>query len=104
MRQFDIKTAFLCGSIEEEIYMHQVEGYEETKNIQHVYLLLKALYGLRQASRAWAMKMDSFLKKFNLQQAAVDHCVYYSNDNGIITIVTMFVDDGLICSTNLACI
>ena len=47
------------------------------------------------------MKMDSFLKKFNLQQAAVDHCVYYSNDNGIITIVTMFVDDGLICSTHL---
>jgi hypothetical protein len=101
MRQFDIKIAFLYGSIDEEIYMQQVEGYEDPKNIQHVYILLKALYGLHQASLAWALKMDYFLKKFNLQQATVDHCVYYSNDNGIITIVTMFVDDGLICSTDL---
>jgi hypothetical protein len=101
MRQFDIKTAFLHGGLEEEIYMNQIQGYEDKQYPSAVYLLLKALYGLRQASRAWALKMTAFLKEFDLVQAPVDHCVYYSATNGVITIVTIFVDDGLICSTNL---
>ena len=46
--------------------------------------------------------MGAFLKAFGSSQAAVDHCVYYSYQDGVITIVTIFVDDGLICSNNHA--
>ena len=100
MQQFDIKTAFLYGSIQEEIYVEQVEGYIDPAWIEAVCQLLQALYGLRQSSRAWSKKMEAFLKAFGLSQAAVDHCVYYSHQNGVITIVTIFVDDGLICSNS----
>ena len=79
MQQFDIKTAFLYGSIQEELYMEQVEGYVDQTWIEAVCLLLQALYGLRQSSRAWSKKMEGFLKAFGLIQAVVDHCVYYSH-------------------------
>ena len=46
--------------------------------------------------------MEAFLKAFGLYQAAVDHCVFYSRQDGVITIVTIFVDDGLICSNSYA--
>ena len=102
MQQLDIKTAFLYGSIQEEIYMEQVEGYVDPDWIDAVCQLLQALYGLRQSSRAWSQKMDGFLKAFGLIQAVADHCVYFSYQAGIITIVTIFVDDGLICSNDPA--
>ena len=102
MQQFDIKTTFLYGSIQEEIYMEQVEGYVDQTWLETVCQLLQALYGLRQSSRAWSKKMEGFLTAFGLTQAAVDHCVYYSHQVGVITIVTIFVDDGLICSNDLA--
>jgi hypothetical protein len=101
MRQFDIKTAFLHGHIDEEIYMTQVQGYEDQNHPEAVCYLLKALYSLCQASRAWSQKMEAFLKRFDLIQAAVDHYVYYSARDGIITIFTIFVDDGLICSSKI---
>lgn len=100
VRQFDIKTAFLYGSIQEDIYMEQVEGYVDPKWIDAVCKILQALYGLRQSSRAWSKKMESFLIAFGLTQSTVDQCVYYSRQDGIITIVTIFVDDGLICSNS----
>ena len=102
MQQFDIKTAFLYGSIQEEIYMEQVEGYVDQTWIDTVCQLLQALYGLRQSSRAWSQKMEAFFKAFGLIQATVDHCVYYSHQDGVIRIVTIFVDDGLICSNDPA--
>ena len=100
MRQFDIKTAFLYGSIQEDIYMEQVEGYVDPAWIDAVCKLLQALYGLRQSNRAWSKKMEVFLKAFGLIQAEADHCVYYSRQDGVLTIVTIFVDDGLICSNS----
>jgi len=102
MQQFDIKTAFLYGSIQEEIYMEQVEGYVDQTWIDAVCQLLQALYGLRQSSRAWSKKLEALLKAFGLIQSDADHCVYYSHQAGVITIVTIFVDDGLICSNDPA--
>jgi hypothetical protein len=100
MKQFDIKIAFLYGNVKEELYMQQIEGYEDQEHPDWVYLLLKALYGLQQANRAWHDKIATFLTKFDLQQADVDPCVYYSSIEGITTIVCIFVDDGLICSSS----
>ena len=82
--------------------MEQVEGYVDPAWLDAVCQLLQALYGLRQSNRAWNKKMEAFLKAFGLSQAVVDQCVYYSRQDGVITIVTIFVDDGLICSNSPA--
>jgi hypothetical protein len=101
IRQFDIKTTFLYGHIDEEIYMTQVQGNEDQKYPKVVCYLLKALHGLHQASRAWSLKMEAFFKRFNLIQVAIGYCVYYLAINDVITIVTIFIDDGLICLSKI---
>ncbi|RWS05910.1 gag-pol polyprotein-like protein, partial [Dinothrombium tinctorium] len=96
---FDVKTAFLYGDLEEEIYMEKPEGY----NTQHdsVCKLLKSLYGLKQAPRQWKKKFDYFLKRFNLEQSKADPCVYSMRNGNSMLIIAIYVDDGLACSNNV---
>lgn len=89
--QFDIKTAFLYGDLDETLYMEQPENY--VKDPDKVCKLVKSLYGLKQAPRQWNKKFDQFLKLFKLQQSCVDRCVYYSDDRSLI--LAIYVDDGL---------
>lgn len=89
--QFDIKTAFLYGDLEEELYMEQPENYIKEPN--KVCKLVKSLYGLKQAPRQWNKKFDSFLKIFKLEQSRIDRCLYFSHDKSIL--LAIYVDDGL---------
>nr|GEX10818.1 hypothetical protein [Tanacetum cinerariifolium] len=57
--QMDVKSAFLYGTIEEEVYVYQPSGFEDPDHPEKVYKVVKALYGLHQAPRAWLMK-DKF--------------------------------------------
>nr|GEV25522.1 hypothetical protein [Tanacetum cinerariifolium] len=59
--QIDVKSAFIYGEIEEEVYVTQPKGFEDPYNPKHVYRVVKALYGLHQAPRAWCMWMTSSL-------------------------------------------
>lgn len=92
--QFDVKTAFLYGDLDETIYMDYPDGYPNPKN--KVCRLIKSLYGLKQAPRQWNKKFDSFLRKFNLHQSQVDRCLYYDNEQSIY--LAIYVDDGLAIS------
>lgn len=74
VEQFDVKTAFLYDDLNEEIYMDIPEGVNADKG--QVCRLQKSLCGLKQASRQWNSKFDSFLKTFNLVQSSADPCVY----------------------------
>jgi hypothetical protein len=96
IRQFDIKTAFLHGDLEEEAYMNQVPGFEDKTHPTKVCHLHRALYGLRQASRAWHDKLNTFLLTHDLKQNFADTCVYFSEREPKL-VVTIFVDDGLCC-------
>lgn len=92
LNQFDIKTAFLNGEINEEIYIEQPQGFKDGSG--RLCRLKKSLYGLKQAPRAWNETLDRALKSFGLSQSKNDPCLY-SDDNVLLVI---YVDDGLIAS------
>ena len=97
VEQLDVKTTFLHGDINEEIYMEQTEGYEEPGKKHLVCRLMKSLYGLKQAPRQWYKKFESFMTKQSFKKTIVDHCVFikrYENENFIILL--LYVDDMLI--------
>ncbi|GKD30845.1 retrovirus-related pol polyprotein from transposon TNT 1-94, partial [Tanacetum coccineum] len=70
--QMDVKTAFLNGDLQEEVFVSQPEGFEDPNNPTHVYRLKKALYGLKQAPRAWYDTLSKFLMANNFFKGAVD--------------------------------
>ena len=91
----DVKTAFLYGDLEEEIYMSQPEGFVIKGQEGKVYRLKKALYGLKQASHAWNKQADKSLKSLGFQRCISDTCIYIYNKNGSTIIVILYVDNVL---------
>ncbi len=100
MCQLDIKTAFLYGELNEEIYLKQPEGYISVESKNLVCRLHKCLYGLKQASRVWNQHFDNFLKLFGLTPSESDPCLYLRISGNEFTAVTIWVDDGLVCSNS----
>lgn len=100
MVQFDIKTAFLHGDLDEEIYMELPSGYDLPGSKDKVCRLTKSLYGLKQASRQWNKKFIDFLHRYDLKQSVADPCVFYSTTKPLLA-TTIFVDDSLGISTAL---
>lgn len=95
LKQFDVKTAFLNGDIEEVIYMKQPTGFND--GTTRVCKLLKSLYGLRQSSRCWNQRIKVFLTNYGLKQSKADPCIYMLIKNNLITLlVSIYVDDGLV--------
>jgi len=97
--QFYVKTAFLNGNLTEEIYMQVPEGVT-TKYKDKVCRLQKSLYGLKQASRSWNCKFDSFLKRFQFVLSKADACVYTGDYNLDKIYLIIYVDDGLILKSS----
>lgn len=98
LKQFDVDTAFLYGSLDEEIYMCQPKGYEDRTN--RVCKLNKSLYGLKQASRVWNQKFTDFLKRFEFKVCASDNCVFVGNIVGRKIFLAIWIDDGLVAATS----
>ena len=92
LAQFDIKTAFLYGDLNEEVYMSQPEGF--TDGTKRVWRLNRSLYGLKQAPRQWCKKFTSFLLSLGLKSSVEDRCVFFQYEP-LIQIV-LYVDDGII--------
>ena len=101
LEQLDVKTAFLHGELEEEIYMLQPEGFKEKGKENLVCRLTKSLYGLKQAPRCWYKRFDSFIISLRYNRLNSDHCVYHKRfgDNDFI-ILLLYVDDMLVVSPN----
>ena len=72
----DVKTAFLNGKLEEEVYMVQSRGFEDTSNSKKVCKLQRAIYGLKQASRSWNKRFDEEVKSLGFIQSMEEPCVY----------------------------
>ena len=76
LEQLDMKTAFLHGELEEQINMEQSHGFEIEGKKDHVCLLKKSLYGLKQSPRQWYKKFDSFMLDQGYTRSMYDSCVY----------------------------
>jgi hypothetical protein len=100
MTQLDIKTAFLNGDLDEEIYMIQPEGFITPGREKEVCHLRKSIYGLKQASRIWSKKFNEFPLFFGLTRSQADSCVYFRHTQvgepeEEFTIFICYVDDGI---------
>ena len=73
----DVKTTFLHGAIKEEVYVEQPMGFEVQDRDAHVCRLKKALYGLKEALRAWYERIDSYLMKLGFTRSNVDPNLYF---------------------------
>ena len=98
--QIDVKSAFLNGHINEEVYVEQPPGFENEKYPEKVYKLKRALYGLKQAPRAWYERLRNFLEQSGFSIGRVDSTLFIKNLNSDILIVQIYVDDIIFGSTN----
>ena len=88
-----MKTAFLNGVIEEEVYIEQPQGFEVEDIKTHVYRLKKDLYGLKQAPRDWYGRIDSFLTSLGFTKSKDDYNLYFKVMNDEPIILLLYVDD-----------
>jgi len=98
--QMDVKSAFLNGVIEEELFVKQPLGFEDLKYPDHIYKLKKSLYGLKQASRAWYDRLSNFLIKNDFKRGQVDTTLFRRTLEKDILVVQIYVDDIIFGSTN----
>ncbi|KAK6151926.1 hypothetical protein DH2020_014561 [Rehmannia glutinosa] len=97
----DVKSAFLNGDLEEEIYMVQPEGCVVSGKENKVCKLLKSLYGLKQAPKQWYEKFNQVLLSDGFTSIEVDRCVYTKLVDNECVIISLYVDDMLIFGSNL---
>ncbi|KAD6453893.1 hypothetical protein E3N88_08599 [Mikania micrantha] len=93
VHHLDVKSAFLNGDLQEEVYVMQPKGFEVKGKESMVFKLHKALYGLRQAPRAWNTKLDRSLKDMGFSKCAQEQAVYKLHSPGSVLIVGIYVDD-----------
>ena len=93
LHQMDVKTTFLNGVVEEEVYVEQSLGFETHDRQSHVCRLKKALYGLKQAPKTWYGRIDSFLMSLGFTKSKEDPNQYYKVVDGDQVIFLLYVDD-----------
>jgi hypothetical protein len=98
--QMDVKTAFLNGELNDEIYMDQPLGFETKGQERKVCKLKRFIYGLKQASRQWNIKFHQVILKDGFTMMEEDHCVYLKCSNNSFIILPLYVDDILIAGNS----
>ena len=96
IHQMDVVTAFLNGNLNEEIYMHQPDGYAIPGKEHYVCKLNKSLYGLKQSPRCWN---QDYMKEIGFKQSAADPCVFIRTED-TMTITAVYVDDLILIAEN----
>ena len=107
VHEMDMKSAYLYGDLEHEIYMEQPEGYVDKHQADLVCRLRKSLYGLKQSARCWNIKMDSFLKASGYIQSNADPSIYVKAENKDgkkerVMLIALYIDDILLAKNDAA--
>ncbi|GJZ17369.1 retrotransposon protein, putative, ty1-copia subclass [Tanacetum coccineum] len=99
--QMDVKTAFLNGYLDEDIYMVQPEGFIDPKHPRKVCKLQRSIYGLKQASRSWNKRFDEEIKRFGFTQNLDEPSVYQKASGRNVTFLILYVDDIIIMGNHI---
>src|SRR5258708_19524627 len=97
----DVKTAFLNGDLEHDIFMQPPPGCADYGQKDLVWKLEKSLYGLKQASWSWYMKAKNELKKLHFSHSDADHAIFIYSNKGTFCIIALYVNDLMILSNHL---
>ena len=100
--QLDVKTTFLHGDLEEEVYMTQPEGFKVVRKEDMVCKLKRSLYCLKQSQKQWYKWFDQFMIGQRYTRSKFDNCVYFLRlHDGSFIYLLLYVDDMLIASKNI---
>ena len=99
LHQMDVKTTFLNGDLEEEVYMKQLEGFSSSDGEKLVCKLKKSLYRLKQASRQWYLKFHNVISSFGFVENIMDECIYLKVNGNKICFLVLYVD-AILLATN----
>ncbi|GJV03071.1 retrotransposon protein, putative, ty1-copia subclass [Tanacetum coccineum] len=99
--QMDVKTTFLNGYLDEDIYMVQPEGFVNPKHPRKVCKIQRSIYGLKQASRSWNKRFDEEIKKFGFAQNLDEPCVYQKASGSNVTFLILYIDDIIIMGNHI---
>lgn len=100
LRQLDINNAFLQGTLHEDVYISQPPGFVDPSNPTHVCKLNKALYGLRQASRAWYDELKTYLISLGFKSTISDSSLFILKHNTFLILVLVYVDDIIVTGSS----
>jgi hypothetical protein len=87
----DVKSAFLNGELEEEVYIEQPEGFQLSEDPNYVCRLKKSLYGLKQAPHAWYHRLDKYLQNQGFKKGVVDSNLYIKSEGNDLLVVLVYV-------------
>ncbi|KAJ9548673.1 hypothetical protein OSB04_021216 [Centaurea solstitialis] len=99
--QMNVKTAFLNGKLDEDVYMAQPEGFVHAKYPDKVCKLKKSIYGLKQASRSWNLCFHKKIKEFGFSRIKDESCVYVKASGSNVVFLVLYVDDILFIGNNV---
>ena len=98
--QMDVKSDFLNGFINEEVFVEQPSGFESFNFLNHVFKHKKALYGLKQAPRAWYERLSKFLISSGFNMGKINTTLFIKPKENDMLIVQIYVDDIIFGATN----
>nr|GEV35480.1 hypothetical protein [Tanacetum cinerariifolium] len=98
--QMDVKSAFLYGTIDEEVYLMHPPGFQDPEFLDRVYKVKKAMYGLHQAPRAWYGTLSKYLLANGFQRGTIDQTLFIRKHRGYFLLVQVYVDDIIFGSSN----
>lgn len=93
LHQMDVKTVFLNGKVEQEVYVEQPEGFVVHNRESHVCKLKKASYGLKQEPRVWYERINGYLKRLGFRKSTADPNLHFKVEENQPLILVLYVDD-----------
>nr|AAX94813.1 retrotransposon protein, putative, Ty1-copia sub-class [Oryza sativa Japonica Group]ABA93176.1 retrotransposon protein, putative, Ty1-copia subclass [Oryza sativa Japonica Group] len=99
--QMDVKTAFLNGNLDEDVYMTQPKGFVDPQSAKKICKLQKSIYGLKQASRSWNIHFDEIVKALGFVKNEQEPCVYKKISGSALVFLILYVDDILLIENDI---